>query len=36
MLSLLDTLDNPRQSGGTSVPVEWFGHPVQQNHFNLR
>ena len=30
MLTLLDTLDNPPEGGATSVPVEWFGHPVQQ------
>lgn len=30
MLTLLDTLDNPPEGGVTSVPVEWFGHPVQQ------
>ena len=30
MLTLLDTLDNPPEGGVTSVPVEWFGHPVRQ------
>jgi hypothetical protein len=30
MMTLLDTLDNPPEGGATSVPVEWFGAPVQQ------
>jgi hypothetical protein len=30
MLTLLDTLDNPPEGGVTSVPIEWFGHAVQQ------
>jgi len=30
MLTLLDQLDNPPESGSTSVPAEWFAEPVQQ------
>ncbi|NBW22843.1 MAG: hypothetical protein EBR82_84350 [Caulobacteraceae bacterium] len=30
MLTLLDTLDNPPESGVTEVPVDWFAAPVQQ------
>ena len=30
MFTLLDTLDNPPESGFTEVPKEWFGEPVQQ------
>ena len=30
MMTLLDTIDNPPEGGSTAVPLEWFGHPVQQ------
>jgi len=30
MITLLGTQDSPPQGGKTSVPAEWFTHPVQQ------
>lgn len=30
MITLLDTQDSPPESGKTSLPAEWFAHPVQQ------
>ncbi len=30
MLTLKGTLDNPPESGSTTVPASWFGEPVQE------
>lgn len=30
MITLLGTQDSPPESGKTSLPAEWFAHPVQQ------
>jgi hypothetical protein len=30
MITLLGTQDNPPESGKSSVPAEWFAHPVQE------
>jgi len=30
MLTLLDTMDNPPEESHSSLPMEWFGAPVQQ------
>ncbi len=38
MLTLKGTLDNPPESGGTRLPMEWFAEPVQEvdsAHFGL-